>query len=80
MYHDKIICFRIPTVDGTDNGQAWPVFTSIEESTLLHIDSVQPKLAKNPFMEEYKFWSELPLLSGLNKFTSPKKSNIKNEL
>lgn len=80
IYYVKVIYFRTPTVDGTDNGQAWPVFTSIGQSELLHIDSVQPKLVKNPFEKKYKFWSELPLLSGLKKFISPKNSNLKNEL
>ncbi|KAL5242178.1 hypothetical protein ACI65C_009588 [Semiaphis heraclei] len=76
----KFASSKTPTVDGTDNGQAWPVFTSIGQSELLHIDSVQPKLVKNPFEKKYKFWSELPLLSGLKEFVIPKKSNLKNEL
>jgi hypothetical protein len=80
IHTDKIIiCSRILTIDGTDNGKAWPVFTSIGESVLLHIDSVQPKVIKNPLEKEYKFWSELPLLSRLNKFISPINSNIKDE-
>ncbi|XP_060847593.1 juvenile hormone esterase-like isoform X1 [Rhopalosiphum padi] len=75
----KFASSKIPTIDGTDNGKAWPEFTSIGESVLLHIDSVQPKVIKNPLEKEYKFWSELPLLSRLNKFISPINSNIKDE-
>jgi len=73
-------CCREPTVDGTDNGPAWPAFTSIEESSLLHIDSVSPKIVKNPFQEKYKFWKGLPLHSRLEKLAALKKSNIKSEL
>lgn len=74
------MCFREPTIDGTDNGPAWPAFTSIDESSLLHIDSVNPKIVKNPFEEKYKFWKELPLYSRLEKLATPKKSNAKSEL
>lgn len=71
--------YRIPTIDGTDNGKSWPEFTSIGESHLLHIDSVQPKIIKNPLEKEYTFWSGLPLVSRLNKFIPPINLNIKDE-
>lgn len=66
------------TIDGKDNGLAWPAFTSINESSVLHIDSAQPKLVKNPYAEIYKFWSELPVLSRFNNVVP--KPNVKNEL
>lgn len=75
-----INCFRTPTVDGTDNGSAWPVFTTVKDSSLLYIDSAQPKIIKNPYEEKYKFWSELPLSSRLDKSTSTKTSFVKSEL
>ncbi|XP_025194178.1 venom carboxylesterase-6-like [Melanaphis sacchari] len=75
----KFASSKIPTIDGTDNGKAWPVFTSVEESAILHINSNQPKIVKNPFVKEYTFWSGLPLLSRLNTSKSPINSNIKDE-
>lgn len=78
--HKKYQFFSTPTVDGTENGAAWPAFTSMEKSSLLHIDSVEPKIVRNPFEEKYKFWSELPLLSRLSKIKLSKESSTKNEL
>jgi len=72
--------FRELTIDGTNNGPAWPAFTSIEESSLLHIDSIHPKIVKNSFQEKYKFWKELPLHSRLEKLATLMRSNVKNEL
>lgn len=76
----KLYHFRTPTIDGTDGGTAWPKFTSVEDSSLLHIDSERPKLVKNPFAKKYKFWSSLPLLSRLEKSIAMQKQNVKNEL
>lgn len=77
MFFKIIIYFRTPTIDGTDNGKAWPVFTTIEESSLLHIDSVQPKIIKNPYEDKYNFWRDLPLFSRL---VDTKSSYKKTEL
>lgn len=74
--HYIIVCFRIPTIDGTDNGTLWPPLNATEE-TFLHINSVKPQIIKNPLMDMHKFWSELPLNSRLKKFASTKKSNTK---
>lgn len=72
--------FREPTIDGTDNGPAWPPFTAIDESSLLHIDSADLKIVKNPFREKYRFWKELPLHSRLEKLALLKGTNAKSEL
>lgn len=72
--------YREPTIDGTDNGPVWPTFTSVEESSILLIDSTEPKIVKNPFQEKYKFWNELPILSRYDQFIALKKSNTKTEL
>lgn len=69
-----IVFLRIPTIDGTDNGTLWPQLNATG-ATLLHIDSVKPKLIKSPLMDYYKFWNELPLNTRLNKLASKKKSN-----
>lgn len=74
-----IICYRTPTIDGTENGRVWPEFTSIK-SSLLQINSVQPNILENPYVEKYKFWSGLPMHSRLEKLISLKKSNKKIEL
>jgi carboxylesterase 2 len=69
-------------VDGTDNGLAWPVFTTVEDSSLLHIDSAQPSVIKNPYEDKFKFWSGLPLTSRLNisiPSISTTKSYVKSE-
>lgn len=52
-------CFRIPTIDGSDSGNAWPKFTSNKTFPTLLIDSAQPKIIENPFQEKYAFWSQL---------------------
>lgn len=75
----KFASSKIPTIDGTDNGKTWPEFTSIRESLLLHIDSVQPKIIKNPLEKEYTFWSGLPIVSLLKKSIPPINLNIKDE-
>jgi len=72
--------YRTLTIDGTDNGTAWPEFTSINDSSLLYIDSVKPKIVNNMYSEKYKFWDSLPLFSRLYKLKTLTKSNIKNEL
>jgi len=78
--YSKPFFSRTPTIDGTDSGSVWPAFTSIEDSSLLHIDSARPKVVKNPFGEVYKFWSELPLMSRLLESTGSPKRNAKSEL
>ncbi|VVC41621.1 Carboxylesterase type B, conserved site,Carboxylesterase, type B,Carboxylesterase type B [Cinara cedri] len=52
------------TIDGTDKGNKWPLF-SIKNLEYLLINSSTPVLSKKPYMDEYKFWNELPLLSRL---------------
>jgi len=73
------ICFSELTIDGTNNGSAWPAFTSMEESSLLYIDLIHPKIVNNSFQGKYKFWKELPLHSRLEKGAKLTRSNIKNE-
>lgn len=72
--------YREPTIDGTNNGTPWQRFTSIEESSILLIDSVEPKIIKNPFVEKYTFWNELPIFSRFDQIIALKKTNIKTEL
>lgn len=67
-------------MDGTDNGSVWPEFTTVEDSSLLYIDSVQPSIIKNPYGEKYTFWSGLPLTSRLNTSIPTEKSYAKSEL
>ncbi|VVC41625.1 Carboxylesterase type B, conserved site,Carboxylesterase, type B,Carboxylesterase type B [Cinara cedri] len=74
----KFASSKTLTIDGKDDGKAWPEFKSIEKLSVLHIDSARPKLVQNPFAEKYKFWNELPLFSRLKQFTS--KPNVKYEL
>ncbi|XP_050430240.1 juvenile hormone esterase-like [Adelges cooleyi] len=73
-----------PTVDGEDDGPAWPQFTSLEHSLLLHVNSPKPTTKQNPFVEKYRFWKELPLLSHLDHVMSQKQFSMsqssKNEL
>lgn len=71
--------FRVPTIDGTDNGTFWPEFTSID-SLILKIDSVQPNVMNNPLTEVYKFWSELPIGTRLMKLKSSEYSSSKIDL
>lgn len=77
----KIIFFSLLTVDGKNNEVTWPASTSVDDSFFLHIDSAHPKVVKNPFLEKYKFWNELPLWSSLYKSAGrQEKENVKNEL
>lgn len=54
------------TVDGTDNGNEWPLMDSKSMKYLL-ISSSKPVISKKPFMKEYEFWNNLPLLSAFKK-------------
>lgn len=72
--------FRTPTVDGTENGLDWPVFTTIKDSSFLYIGSDQPTTIKNPYEEKYTFWRGLPLTSCLNTSIPINKSYVKSEL
>uniref|UniRef100_A0A2S2QI72 Carboxylic ester hydrolase n=1 Tax=Sipha flava TaxID=143950 RepID=A0A2S2QI72_9HEMI len=53
------------TIDGTSTGVLWPRYNKDEMEYLL-IKSATPILSKKPFLDEYKFWSELPLMSNVN--------------
>ncbi|XP_050531732.1 juvenile hormone esterase-like [Daktulosphaira vitifoliae] len=80
----KFAISEYPTIDGKENGLAWPQFESFEESSILHLNSPQPNIKLNPFKEKYNFWNKLPLLSHLNEIVSKKSSefsqNLKSEL
>lgn len=74
--------YRLPTIDGTINGPAWPTFHSQRQS-ILHIHSDHPDIIQNPFEEKYIFWNKLPLLSNFKKVISKNKFSsyhMKNEL
>lgn len=43
----------------------WPRYNKDDMKYLL-IKSSTPELSKNPFLDEYNFWSELPLMSNVN--------------
>lgn len=53
------------TVDGKSTGNAWPRYNKKEMKYLL-INSSTPVLSERPFMDEYNFWSGLPLMSSVN--------------
>jgi len=58
--------FSKVTIDGTDNGNEWPLIDSTSLKYLL-ISSSKPVISKKPFMKEYEFWNSLPLLSAFKK-------------
>lgn len=74
--------FSILTINGQSNGEPWPIFTTSKDSLILHLDSPVPKIKKNPFVDTYQFWQELPLLSRLGIIPSTKGSHnkVKTEL
>ncbi|KAL5242170.1 hypothetical protein ACI65C_009580 [Semiaphis heraclei] len=53
------------TVDGKSTGNAWPRYNKKDMKYLL-INSSTPVLSERPFMDEYNFWSGLPLMSSVN--------------
>ncbi|CAH1724878.1 unnamed protein product [Aphis gossypii] len=63
------------TIDGTDNEIKWPLLDSKSMQYLL-ISSSKPIISKKPFIEEYKFWKSLPLISKIEE----SENNIKTEL
>ncbi|XP_060845477.1 uncharacterized protein LOC132925065 [Rhopalosiphum padi] len=78
----KFATAKLPTIDGTINGPAWPTFHSQRQS-ILHIHSDHPDIIQNPFEEKYIFWNKLPLLSNFKKVISKNKFSsyhMKNEL
>lgn len=58
------IFFRTPTIDGAENGSAWPSFNS-QKQIILHINTSGSNVIQNPFVENYVFWNNLPLLSNI---------------
>lgn len=51
-----------PTIDGTENGLAWPKFTRSNQR-MMHLNSSYPSITDNPFVDDYEFWSRLPISS-----------------
>lgn len=58
------IIFSKLTIDGTSTGNLWPRYNEKDMKYLL-IKSVTPVLSEKPFMDEYNFWSGLPLTSSI---------------
>jgi len=58
--------FSTITIDGTEEGNEWPLIDSKTMKYLL-ISSSRPVISKKPFIDEYKFWNSLPLLSTFKK-------------
>lgn len=75
-----ILLFRIPTIDGSDRGDAWPLLNSNKKYTFLHINSSQPKVIQNPFGEKYTFWDNISHYFQSNRTSLRKSPYIKNEL
>jgi len=57
--------FSVLTIDGTNKGEKWPTFNTNKYEFVL-INSSRPIICERPYVEEYEFWNDLPLLSGLN--------------
>lgn len=54
------------TIDGSKNGIIWPEFNT-EKYEYVFINTSIPVIKQKPYNDEYEFWDNLPLLSGLNK-------------
>lgn len=67
-------CFSKLTIDGTSTGDVWPKYNGKDMKYLL-IKSATPKLSARPFVDEYEFWSGLPLTSNINR-----REHLKTEL
>lgn len=54
------------TTDGKSTGTTWPRYNKKDNMKYLLIKSSTPILSERPFMDEYNFWSGLPLTPFVN--------------
>ncbi|VVC43776.1 Carboxylesterase type B, conserved site,Carboxylesterase, type B,Carboxylesterase type B [Cinara cedri] len=54
-----------PTINGTKEGQKWPTFDTTSYKYIL-INSSNPVISERPYVDEYEFWRDLPLFSGIS--------------
>lgn len=64
------------TIDGSKKGEKWPKFTT-KKYEYVFINTSIPVIKQRPYNDEYEFWNNLPLLSGLN---NKAQRSEKNEL
>lgn len=60
-----VIIFSKLTIDGSSTGAIWPRYYKNDMKYLL-INSATPKISERPLMDEYNFWSGLPLTSNVD--------------
>lgn len=58
------IVFSTLTIDGLSTGTNWPLFNA-EDMEYLLINSSNPVVLKQPYLDEFTFWNDLPILSRL---------------
>ncbi|XP_022165688.1 esterase FE4-like [Myzus persicae] len=63
------------TIDGTKKGEKWPKFNTKKYAFVL-INTSIPLIKEKPYVDEYEFWNNLPLLSGLNKAQASDKTEL----
>lgn len=55
-----LCCISKLTIDGTANGEKWPRFDTKNMKYVL-IKTSKTVISKEPYMDEYKFWKNLPI-------------------